>query len=130
MSSKIQVQRVCQFCGKEFTARTTVTQYCGDVCAKKAYKARERAGKINRSNEETRTIRVKPMEELKAKEFLTVRDLAALLSCSLRTTYRLIEQGDIKAVNIAQRKTLVERSEVDRLFETPIIKDKSNKAKS
>ncbi len=29
MSSNIKLQRICQHCGNEFTAKTTVTQYCG-----------------------------------------------------------------------------------------------------
>ncbi|NOU46818.1 MAG: helix-turn-helix domain-containing protein [Bacteroidales bacterium] len=117
MSSKIEVQRICQHCGNEFTARTTVTQYCSDTCAKRAYKARVRSGKVETRNKETRKIKNQPIEELKAKEFLTVRDVATLLNSSLRTVYRLIEKGNIKAVNIAQRKTLVKRSNIDTLFE-------------
>lgn len=116
MSSNIKVQRVCQHCGKEFIARTTVTQYCGDDCAKRAYKARQRAAKVETSNTETQLIKAKPLERIKAKEFLTVRDVATLLNSSNRTVYRLIEQGNIKAVNISLRKTLVRRSEIDKLF--------------
>ena len=67
MSSNIQVQRICQHCGKEFTARTTVTQYCGDNCAKRAYKAKQRAAKVESSNRETQAIKTRPIEELKSK---------------------------------------------------------------
>lgn len=116
MSSNIQVQRICQHCGNEFTARTTVTQYCGDNCAKKAYKARLKAKKIEASNKETLKIKTQPIEELKAKEFLTVREFALLLNCSLRSAYYYIEKGNIKAVNIGQRITRVKRSEIDKLF--------------
>lgn len=116
MSSKIEILRICQSCGKEFTARTTVTKCCSDYCAKRAYKARQRALKIETSNKETLAIKTKPIEVLKAKEFLTVRDVAIILNCSRRTTYRLIEQGVIRAVNLAERKTLVKRSEIDNLF--------------
>ena len=119
MSSNIQVQRICKHCGEEFTARTTVTQYCGDICAKRAYKARQKAAKVDASNKETVSIISRPVEELKAKEFLTVRDVAKLLNLSVRTTYRIIEQGNIKAVNLAQRKTLVKRSDIDILFSKP-----------
>jgi hypothetical protein len=70
MSTNIKVQRICQFCGKEFTARTTVTQYCGDNCSKRAYKARQRATKVETSNKETLQIKTKPIEELKVQEFL------------------------------------------------------------
>ena len=48
MSSNIAIQRICQHCGKEFTARTTVTQYCSDDCAKRAYKARIKAAKFGK----------------------------------------------------------------------------------
>lgn len=116
MSSNIQVQRICQHCGKDFTARTTVTRYCGDDCAKRAYKERVRAGKVETSNKETQRIKSQPMEELKAKEFLTVRDVASLLNCSVRSVYYYIESGTIRATNLGQRITRVKRSELDKLF--------------
>jgi excisionase family DNA binding protein len=116
MSSNIQVQRICQHCGNEFTARTTVTRYCGDDCAKRAYKARLRAAKVEVSNSETLRIKTQPIEELKAKEFLTVREVASLLNCSLRSAYYHIHSGNIKAVNLGQRITRVKRSEIDKLF--------------
>ncbi len=117
MSSNIKIQRICQHCGNEFTARTTVTQYCGDNCAKRAYKARIRNAKVEVSNTETLRIKTKPIEELKAKEFLTVRDIATLLNCSVRTVYYYIKSGNIKAVNLGQRITRVKRSEIDKLFQ-------------
>lgn len=117
MSSNIQVQRICQYCSQEFTARTTVTQYCSDNCAKKAYKARLRASKIEASNMETIRTKSQPLQQLKEKEFLTVKDVATLLTCSVRTAYRMIEQGNIKAFNISERKTLVKRSDIDKLFQ-------------
>ena len=117
MSSNIEVQRICQHCGKEFTARTTVTQYCGDICAKRAYKARVKVSKIESSNKETQRIKSQPIEELKEKEFLTVREVARLLNCSVRSTYYYIESGTIKAVNLGQRVTRVKRSEIDKLFQ-------------
>lgn len=116
MSSNIKIQRICEHCGVDFTARTTVTRFCGDACAKRAHKARVRSIKIERSNEETRRIKVQPIEEVKGKDFLTVKDLAKLLSCSSRTAYRLIEQGHISAINLAQRMTRVSRTELDQLF--------------
>ncbi|KXK40904.1 MAG: helix-turn-helix domain-containing protein [Saprospiraceae bacterium] len=119
MSSNIKVQRICQHCGNEFTARTTVTQYCSDTCSKRAYKARLRAAKIEGSNKETQRIKNHPIEELKVKEFLTVREVARLLNCSVRSAYYYIENGTIKAVNLGQRITRVKRSDIDKLFEQP-----------
>ena len=120
MSSNIEVKRICQHCGIEFTARTTVTKYCGHLCAKRASKPKVRAGKIEESNKETQRIKNQPMEELKAKEFLTVREVARLLNCTVRSTYYNIENGTIKAVNLGQRITRVKRSDIAKIFEQPI----------
>lgn len=119
MSSKIEVQRICQHCGKEFTARTTVTKYCSHRCGSAAHKKKIRAGKVEQSNKQTQQIKTQPIEELKAKEFLTVREAARLLNCSVRSAYYYIESGTIKAVNLGQRVTRVKRSEIDKLFEQP-----------
>lgn len=117
MSSNIQVQRICQHCGKEFTARTTVTRYCGDTCAKRAYKARTKAGKVEQSNKETQRIKNQPIEELKAREFLTVTQVSKLIGCSRQNIYNLINTGKLKATNILLKKTIVKRSDLDKLFE-------------
>ncbi len=119
MSSNIKVQRICHQCGNEFTALTTATAYCSKQCNSKAYKAKIRAGKVEVSNKETKQIKNKPIEELKAKEFLSVRDVSKLIGCSVRTIYYHIENGNIKAVNIGQRITRVRRSDIDKLFEQP-----------
>lgn len=116
MSTKIKVQRICQHCGNEFTARTTVTRYCSHKCNSAGYKANLRNGKISESNNETVRIKSQPIEELKVKEFLTVREVALLLNCSVRSAYYSIECGSIKAINLGQRLTRVKRSEIDKLF--------------
>ena len=116
MSSNIKVQKICKYCGKEFTARTTVTKYCSANCAKRAYKDRIKTKNIEKSNIETLNIKTKPIDELKAKEFLSVRDASILLGCSIRTAYRLINNGTLKAINLADRLTRIKRSNIDKLL--------------
>lgn len=117
MSTTIQVIRICQHCGNEFVAKTTVTRYCGDRCSKQAYKARGRSLKVQQSNEETEKIKAQPLEAIKAKEFLTVKDAAKLFGCSVRTIYHYIENGSIPAGNLGQRLTRIKRSDIERVFE-------------
>lgn len=117
MSSNIRITRVCEFCGNDFEAKTTVTKCCSDYCAKRAYKARKKAEKVKASSEEVKEIKARPIEDIKAKEFLTVRDAAKLLNCSRQTIYNLINTGSLKAKNIKLKKTLIQRSEIDQLFE-------------
>jgi excisionase family DNA binding protein len=115
MSAKIRVQRICQHCGKEFTAKTTVTQYCGDVCAKRGYKARLRQAKIEQSNTETQAIRNQPLAEIQGKEFLSIAEACALLGLSRRTAFRLMQSGRIPAVKLG-RRTVIKRASLDALF--------------
>jgi excisionase family DNA binding protein len=117
MSSKIEIQRICQHCSTEFTARTTVTKYCSHKCASRAYKDRVRNKKVEKSNNETQKVITQPIETISAKDFLTVKDVSILLSCSIRTAYRLIDNGTLKAVNLAERLTRVKRSELNKLLE-------------
>lgn len=119
MSSNIEVQRICQYCGNEFTARTTVTRFCSNRCSSTANKKKARAEAIQAVNKQTQSLKTRPIEELKAKEFLTVREVAQLLNCSVRSAYYYIESGTIKAVNLGQRITRVKRSDIDKLFEQP-----------
>lgn len=116
MSSTLRIQRICQHCENEFTARTTVTKYCGDYCAKMAYKVRQRNARVDVSNRETIAILNKPLEAIKAKEFLTVKEVAALLNCSVRSVYQHINNNKIKAVNLSQRLTRIKRTDIDKLF--------------
>lgn len=116
MSSNIKVQRICLYCEQEFTARTTATKYCCHKCNQRAYKANRRAEKVKQSNIEATQIKNQPIEQLKAKEFLTVREVSHLLNCSVRSVYYYIKNDLITAVNLGQRMTRIKRSEIDNLF--------------
>lgn len=119
MSSNIKVQRICQHCGKEFTAKTTTTKYCSHTCNSRAYKAKKRAEKVKKSDQETIQVKTQPIAELNAKEILSVKEAAVLLGFSVRTTYRLINNGTIKAVNLSERLTRIKRAELDKLLTPP-----------
>lgn len=116
MSSKIQVQRICEHCQKEFTAKTTVTRFCSDYCAKRAYKLRQRAGKIVASDEETRRTIQRPLTEVQAKDFLSVEDVCLMFDVSRTTVWRLCKSGKLKSVKIG-RKRFIKRGTIDKLFE-------------
>lgn len=121
MSSNIRVNRVCQYCASAFEARTTVTKYCSDHCAKRGYKARVKAEKIKVSNTETKVIREKPLNEIRSKEILTVKHAALLLNCSIHTVYRMIDRGTLNGIRFSERKMLLRRSDIDQFFDNALI---------
>jgi len=115
MRTKIRVKRICKHCGAEFIAMTTVTQYCGADCAKRAYKVRLRQAKIERSDAETREITNRPLVELQAKEFLSIAETCTLLGVSRRTLFRLLQSGKIPAAKLG-RRTIIKRASLEGLF--------------
>jgi len=117
MSSKIKLQRICEYCGNEFIAKTTVTRYCSHKCNQRHYKERKKSEKIELAKTKIVKQKFRSIEEVKIKEFLSVRDVSILLGCSLRSTYRLIGEGKLKSVNLSQRMIRVKRSEVNKLME-------------
>ncbi|WP_207430565.1 helix-turn-helix domain-containing protein [Sabulibacter ruber] len=116
MSSNIRLKRICQHCGNEFVAKTTVTQYCGDTCAKRAYKVRLRTSKVEASNKETKETILKPIEELNAKEFLSIADTCQLLGLSRWTVWRAIKAQELPSVKIG-RRCIIKRSHLDQMLE-------------
>lgn len=115
MSSNIRVQRICQHCGIEFTAKTTVTKYCGDDCAKKAYKKRKKEEKIGKSDQETQAIVSKPFLAVQEKDYLSLEEAATLLGVSRTTLYRMRKEGALTFATIG-RKKVISRKHIDHLF--------------
>ena len=120
MSSNIKITRICQHCGQEFIAQTTVTRYCGDNCAKRAYKARIRKIKIEASELETENIRQFPSLTIKTLEYLTVNDVALMLKCDRRTVHYMVKSGRLNAINLSVRKTRILKKDLDGMFTNQI----------
>ena len=115
MSSNILVERICEFCGNGFTARTTVTKYCQHRCASLAYKARTRNSKIKKSNADTERSVSIPIARVQAKDFLKIEEVCGLLGVSRSTVSRAIKENRLRAVRFG-RRIVIKRAEIDRLF--------------
>lgn len=130
MSSNIKITRICQLCGHEFIAKTTVTKYCGDPCAKRAYKLRIKDQKIIESENETKVIRETSFKPLILSDYLTVKEVAVILKCDPRTIYDIIRSGKLNAVNLSQRKIRIQKDDLNALFSDPVnsakVRDQSS----
>ena len=115
MSSNIKITRICQFCGAEFIARTTVTKYCSHPCASKAYKQRTRNRNIEKSVAETVQLISVKKTEIQAKDFLTISEASELLNVSRWTISRAIAANRLKAVRMG-RRVIIRRKDIDELF--------------
>jgi len=122
MSSNLQIPKVCQHCGNSFVARTTVTKYCGDSCAKRACKKRKRDEKIKAALEETQqniqglqTVQSQQSSTIHSKQFLSVQEAANLIGTSRWTIQRMIQKEQLKAAKFG-RRTIIARTEINNLF--------------
>lgn len=106
----MKIVKVCQSCGREFVARTTVTACCSDPCAKKYYKEKKRREKIASANLKTE-IQRKPetfvteeqIRAIQAKEFLDLKEAALLLNVSPLTLRRWVLSGKMLSVKIGRK---------------------------
>jgi len=120
MSSKIEIQKICECCGKEFIAKTTVTRFCGHTCAANSFKQRKKENKIGWANQKTNnqkllTITELNQEALNQKDFLSIKETSILIGISERTLFHLIKNGKIPVVKLGSR-SIIKRTEIDKLF--------------
>jgi excisionase family DNA binding protein len=115
MSSNIRVNRVCKQCGEVFIAKTTVTQFCGDRCSKRAYKARKKREKLEKSQQETIEVIQKPLTEIQQKEYLSVKETCLMFPISRTTLWRMIRREQLKVARMGSR-VVIRKEELNRLF--------------
>ncbi len=115
MSSNIRVQRVCEHCEKLFIAKTTVTRFCGDDCAKKAYKKRKRTTQVLESDIETAQKLNQHIHLAQQKEYLTVRETCVLIGISRSTLWRITRLCRIEPKMIGSR-LIYSKKEIERFM--------------
>ena len=116
MSSNIEIIKKCKWCGKEFVARKTTTEYCSHRCSGLAYKERKRQAKLSEFKAEYST-QIEGKIEIEKLEFLSPTQACRLLGVSRATIYRYFADNAIATVQF-KGKTLVRRQDIDKLFET------------
>lgn len=115
------MNRICEYCGREFEARTTVTRFCSRTCNKRASTAAKRGEKIQAVKREVSNAKGTSADELKNKPFLNVREVAVLLGCCRQAVNNMINSGRLSATNLGVRKTRIKREDLDALFADPEV---------
>lgn len=118
MSSNIRIIRVCNYCGEEFTAKTTVTKYCSHKCNSRDYKRRVKQLKIEASNKETRNTKPQLIKNpsFDAKSLISVKEFCETMSVSKSTLYRLFDDHKLNRVRIKGR-VFISRKEIKNVFD-------------
>ena len=111
MSSNIRIKKICQHCNKVFTAKTTVTKFCSDACAKANYKKRLKEQKIDVSRNATMRQLVSDNANHaemnnsinQSKEIISLLELCAITGLSKSTFYRLMKDKKFPRLKVRQR---------------------------
>lgn len=112
MSSNMRVQRVCENCSKIFVAKTSVTRFCGDSCAKQGYKKRKRVMKVK----ETQTLTDETVKQrVSEKDYLTVRETCEYIGISRSTLWRITSLCRIEPKMIGSR-LIYSKKEIERFM--------------
>ena len=120
--SKLKIPKTCEYCGKQFEAKTVVTQFCSKDCGHKADNARKKAGRKEAKQQE---LIAKISND---RPYISISEAVLLYGISRDTIYRLVRMGKIPAINLGERLTRISRTHLETMFKplevVPIIPEK------
>jgi len=115
MCTQNSFHKICEECGKPFTAGMATTRYCSERCSKLAYKHKKRDERLAGT---TLEVREKQRLALLDKDFLTLTDAARLMQMSRNTLYRLADCiGKTAAIHLSSMKIRGDWSDGDIDYE-------------
>lgn len=114
MSSNIRIEKVCQFCGRLFIAKTCTTRFCSHTCSQRNYKSRKRERHIEKITAAITETSVK--EPTLHKEYMSCEQVADLMGISRTTVYRYCVTGKMNCIKM-NRKIFIRKRDIELLFD-------------
>ena len=114
----MEIEKRCQWCGKQFIAHKMTTLYCSSTCVNKAYKAKKRQMKKEEIESE-QDSKLPTVESIGQKPFLSPKEAAYLLGISLPTIYRYMAVNNRTDVTVKfphHVKNITERGDFLRFY--------------
>jgi excisionase family DNA binding protein len=116
MSSNIKIQKNCEFCGLEFTAKTLVTRFCSHRCNSRFYKQAIRNEKIALAQAASKMAEdVSIQNKDPTPEYLDINEAAKIMRISRSTLYRLIQGKKFKTKKVLSR-TIISKEDIKSFF--------------
>lgn len=105
--SKLQIPKVCKYCGNTFLAKTVKTGYCSHHCASLASNDRK---KVQR--------RQKVLDKIKAAgtEYITITEALKIFTTSRNTINRLVRSKNIRCFKTSPKRWFVCVKDIEVLF--------------
>ena len=92
VASKIEIKKVCEFCGKEFLALKRTTRFCSKTCMDRAYKQKLRKQQVQEVENHVKEIAMNNpfFIDVKTKDYLSPLEASKLIGVTTRSIYNLI----------------------------------------
>ena len=105
--SKLQIPKVCKYCGNTFLAKTVKTGYCSHHCASSASNDRK---KVERKQ--------KVLDKIKAAgtEHITITEALKIFTTSRSTIRRLVKSRKIHFIKTSPKRIFVSVSDLEAFF--------------
>jgi len=106
MSSNFQMKKVCEQCGEVFIAKTRCTRFCSHKCNSKNYKLSASKKKPPLPSSDAEIMDKEPALNISfvtSKDYITIKELAVLISISERSLFRLIKSDDFPKIKLGRR---------------------------
>ncbi len=124
--SNLKIPKICEQCQKPFEAKTITTRFCSHLCADKNGKNRKKQEKELQKRKKVLEKYTDKIAVLQLREFISVNEAVVLFGISKSTIHRLIKRKVIRSVNLGERLTRMNKSELEKLFSPIIIDEKEN----
>src|SRR5665648_46741 len=119
MSSRLEIEKICEWCSKRFIAKKTTTKYCSHDCNSKAYKSIKRGDKIKKVTEQIFIEESqKPLKQLKERNYFKIAEVALLLGLSRQSVYNMIYSGKLKTSQLSSRLSIVSLKNIEEMLES------------
>ncbi len=117
-TSKMNIKKVCEWCGTTFYAQKLTTRFCSHRCSNLAYKEAVRQKRIQEVETKVQTaISEQPISDFKDKEYLSFKEAATLLGLSKQAIYKMVYAGKLRAFRISSRLSFIRKGDIDRMLE-------------
>ncbi len=123
--SNLKIPKLCEFCEKPFEAKTVATRFCSKYCSEKLGKRQKQLAKEIEAKNTLLENSVSKIAELQTRPYISVSEAEMLFGISKNTIHRLIKNKKIPSINLGERLTRVSKVDIEKMFTTVEIPDKS-----
>ena len=123
MKQKTTYNKICEFCGKEFSALRITSRFCNVKCNSKAINEQRRLETVKKHNKKADRTRIRKPRKAPNPEYFSISATADVLNISRPTVYKMIETGQLKAIRITDRVVRIKKSDIEQINSIIITKN-------